>query len=113
MRVFVIHGEANVSLSFASLVTERFGFATHVPTLGEVMTLRPPAVTAVPGEPSGVQWEQRLAGFVRKAGEMDQLLAASPPDRRAELLARFEANLARAEAGLDLLVEEAKRQGSQ
>jgi metallo-beta-lactamase family protein len=112
MQVFVVHGEANVSLSFASLVTERFGFPTHVPTIGEVLTLRPSAVTAVPGEPSRVQWEQQLADLKRKTAKLEELLAVSPPARRAELLARLEADLACTAVGLDLLIEEAKRQGS-
>jgi|WetSurSiteA1Bulk_404760.scaffolds.fasta_scaffold00851_6 metallo-beta-lactamase family protein len=30
-EVFVVHGEEEVSLSFAELVKEKFGFATHVP----------------------------------------------------------------------------------
>ena len=35
MRVYVIHGESNVSDEFAGLVRQRFGFEVHVPSIGD------------------------------------------------------------------------------
>ena len=34
-EVFVVHGEENVALGFAALITEKFGFTTHVPGKGD------------------------------------------------------------------------------
>ena len=91
------------------MVTGRFGFATQVPAIGEVIVLSPPAAGEISEEPTRSPWEQRLARLMHKAREMQQLLAASPPDRRAELLARWEADLARTEAGLDAVLKEATK----
>jgi metallo-beta-lactamase family protein len=38
-EVFVVHGEEEVTVSFGSLVNEKFGFRTHVPEKGEVFEL--------------------------------------------------------------------------
>ncbi len=38
-EVFVVHGEEEVAISFGGLVTEKYGFKTHVPEKGEVYTL--------------------------------------------------------------------------
>jgi metallo-beta-lactamase family protein len=33
-EVFIVHGEEDVALSFSGLVSEKFGFKTHVPRKG-------------------------------------------------------------------------------
>lgn len=38
-EVFVVHGEENVALGFAGLVSEQIGFKTYVPTLGETFEI--------------------------------------------------------------------------
>jgi metallo-beta-lactamase family protein len=46
-KVFVVHGEEEVSLEFASMITERLGLDTHVPHRQEVITFSPEADIAV------------------------------------------------------------------
>jgi len=38
-KVFVVHGEEEASLSFASLVSRELGFASYVPQWGEIVDL--------------------------------------------------------------------------
>ena len=38
-EVFIVHGEEEVAISFGGLVTEKYGFKTHVPEKGEVYNL--------------------------------------------------------------------------
>jgi metallo-beta-lactamase family protein len=38
-EVFIVHGEEEVAISFAELVTGKYGFKTHVPQKGEVYNL--------------------------------------------------------------------------
>jgi metallo-beta-lactamase family protein len=38
-EVFVVHGEAEVSLGFAKTINEQFGLTTHIPHKGEVFEL--------------------------------------------------------------------------
>ena len=107
MQVYVIHGEPNVSESFASLVTARFGFETHVPAMGEVIALSPGRAETVRAEPTGPEAEQLLSRLAQKTNALQGLLAASPLKTRSELWARVEADLARAEARLDAVMKEA------
>jgi len=109
MPVYVIHGEPNASESFASLVTARFGFPTHVPAIGEVISLPPPEAEAVPAEPARPPAEQWLVQITQKAEALQGLLAASPSAMRSELWARLEADLARIGADLDTVLQEAGR----
>lgn len=109
MQVYVIHGEPNVSESFASLVTARFGFETHVPAIGEVIALSPGRAETVRAEPTGPEAEQLLSRLAQKTNALQGLLAASPPKIRDDLWARVEADLARAEARLDAVMKEAGR----
>jgi metallo-beta-lactamase family protein len=112
MQVYVIHGEPNVSESFASLVAGRFGFATHVPAIGEVIALRPTQEGAVPAEAAAPHAEQLLSRLTQKARELQDLLAASPPELRAELWGKMETELARTEGRLEAAMQEAKRVSS-
>jgi metallo-beta-lactamase family protein len=112
MRVYVVHGEPSVSESFASLVSERFGFLTHVPAMGEVIALRPTRAESVPTETAGLHAEQLLSRLRQKAGELQGLLAASSPELRKELWAQLETELARTEVRLDAALTEASRAGN-
>jgi metallo-beta-lactamase family protein len=108
MQVYVIHGEPNASEIFASLVASRFGFATHVPAIGEVIALRPMGEGGGPAEVDLKSAEQLLSGLTQKARELQELLAVSSPGLRSELWARVETELARTEGCLDSALQEAK-----
>jgi len=102
MQVYVVHGESNVSESFAALVQDRLGFHTHVPEMGEVI--------GVPSlEPEALQKEQRLVQVMEKAKELRGLLAALPSETRTVLWAQLQADLARTEAHLDSVLREARK----
>jgi len=71
-RVFVIHGEPQVSMEFAGLVTERTGLVAHVPRWRERLVLRAREfATEAPGleEPAGdlgAEMLDAIAGLERR-----------------------------------------------
>ena len=105
MQVNVIHGEPNSSENFAALVKERFGFATRVPSIGEVIFLRPPETEARPAAPVSSQAAQRFGQFIARVGKFQSTLATLPPERQAELWEQVEADLIRSEARLEAALE--------
>ncbi len=109
MQVYVIHGEPNVSETFAGLVTGRFGFSTHVPAIGEVIPLGPIRAGVAPMEAAAPQAEQLLSRLTQKARELQGLLAASPPELRTELWAQVETELASTEGRLDAAMLKVKK----
>ena len=112
MQVYVIHGEPSASESFASLVNARLGFSAHVPAIGEVIALRPGTVAPAPPATAGPPAEQLLSQLAQKAKALQELLAASSPEISTRLWAEVEADLARTEARLDAVMQEAGRVGS-
>ncbi len=110
MQVYVIHGEPDVSESFAVLVNDRLGLSAHVPALGEVIALRPGQVAPVPAAQAGSQAEELLSRLAQKAKALQGLLAASPPETSSALWTKVEAELARTEARLDAVMREAGRE---
>lgn len=101
MQVNVIHGEPSSSEAFAALIKERFGFAAHVPSIGEVLTLRPPAAEGPPAVPTPSEAAQRFGQFIARVGRFQSTLVTLPPAVQAELWAEVEAELARAETRLE------------
>jgi metallo-beta-lactamase family protein len=112
MQVNVIHGEPSSSETFAALIKDRFGFSTHVPSIGEVITLGPPRGEVIPAEPAPWEAAQRFGQLIEKARRLQRTLAALPPERQAELLAWMEADLAHSEARIEAVLQEAKGVGS-
>ncbi len=108
MQVNVIHGEPKSSETLAALIKDRFGFSTHVPSIGEVIALGPLAADALSAEPAPSEATQRFGQLIEKARKLQNTMAALPPELQAELLAQLEAALARSETRLDAVLQEAK-----
>ena len=106
MRVNVIHGEPAASEQFAALIKERFGLATHVPNLGEVITVSPVEAAALPAVPPAAPAEaaQRFGQFIARVGKFQSTLATLPPAVQAELWAQMETDLVRSEARLEAVL---------
>ncbi len=99
LRVHVIHGEPRSSEAFAALVKDRLGLPSHVPNLGDVITLHPIEAKAVPVAPVPEAAAQRFDRFMAR-------LATLPPALQAKLWAQMEADLARSEARLEAALRE-------
>jgi metallo-beta-lactamase family protein len=58
LKVFVVHGEESVSLSFAKTIEEKFGYGTYVPKWGEIVDLETMETTVAEygkaAEPAGL-----------------------------------------------------------
>lgn len=112
MSVYVIHGEPRVSESFAALVNARFGFPTHVPTIGEAISLPPSEAKAVLAEPPEHMREDWSAQFIKKVQTLQSLLATSPPEIQSDLWRQIEGDLNRIGADLDTVLKEAGKKRS-
>ncbi len=81
MRVCVIHGEESTSRQFAALVRQRFGYRTHVPSLGETIDLGAvtPHIEAKDGEVSEAG-RARASALLQKAQALKTLLETAPQE---------------------------------
>jgi len=112
MHVNVIHGEENISESFAALVNERFGFSTRVPGIGDSIRLIPPAAAAVMEESEELKWHKHLMKVNQKADEIKALWERAPQLLPRRLLQRLEQELLHAEASLETILQEATARGT-
>lgn len=111
MRVYVIHGESNVSDEFAGLVRQKFGFEVHVPSIGDRVTDYGPIE---PGE-KRVEFETRapvlgdyLAELARKADALRELLGGAGGELPAHVLQRIEDEMISARTHLDEALQSAR-----
>ncbi len=93
MQVHMIHGEESTCEAFARLVHERLGFATHVPSLRDVIPLGP-VLPEAPVEPVDVSALKRhLLEVMSKGEEIGRLLEESPEALTPSALQQLEREL--------------------
>jgi hypothetical protein len=108
MQVYVIHGERNVSESFANAVRERFHFATHAPELGEVLklaaTAEPEMIAEVSAQPA---WQMNLVKIIQKAEEIRNLWEKSPQSITPQVQESLARELAQVENMMIKIIQKA------
>lgn len=107
MQVYVIHGEHSVSEEFAELIEEKFGYRTHVPTIGEQLLL-PAGVEKIAAEAEKIQWRRDLSRLLEAAEAIDNLQSSSPEAVAPELLKELESELARTEGRMADILRRAR-----
>jgi len=110
MRIYVIHGERNISEEFAKLVRERFGFDASVPGLGDVIPLTPLAPKAPPVSVPELAWPVRLTNFLSKLGALKTLWDQTPESIPPELIEKLAKQLGPMEEALDTVLQEDRTQ---
>ncbi|MEJ5301589.1 MAG: MBL fold metallo-hydrolase [Thermodesulforhabdaceae bacterium] len=85
MKVFVIHGEKTASEALASIIREQFGLWTHIPQMGETLTIEPPKVIEIVPEDvcEAYLYEIGRKFFELEHGIMRTLPSMSSDRRRA------------------------------
>jgi metallo-beta-lactamase family protein len=101
MRVFVIHGEESVSVEFAELIRQRFGFETRVPAIGDRITPTALLHGTATGPAVDARWRGYLANLAQKAEEIRSALERLPEGLPPHVLQRVEEELASAGGHLD------------
>ncbi len=110
MRVYVIHGESNVSDEFAGLVRSKFGFEAHVPSIGD--RISEAGLIERAEKPEGIPMQapamsDSLAELIRKADLLRNILVGSALP--AHLIHRIEDEMASARAHLDDALQSARQ----
>jgi metallo-beta-lactamase family protein len=105
MRVCLIHGEESTSRDFAALVRQRFGYRTHVPSMGETIDLGL-AAPHMEARAGGVRQAglERASALFQKAQKLRRLLEDAPWEQAAEAQGSIEEDLAEIELRLDRLL---------
>ncbi len=101
LRVYVVHGEENVSREFAGLVRQKFGFETRVPAIGDRITpdaIEPAPTYGIAAEPG---WRGNVAKLIQKAEILRSLMEGAPGPVPPHLVQRLEEELSSAESHLD------------
>ena len=111
LRVYVIHGESNVSDEFAGIVSRRFGFEAHVPSLGDRISDQ--GVMERVGKPAEIITQAPLLGdhiseISRKAEALRTILAGAGAELPSHVLQRIEDEMASARAHLEEALQSAR-----
>ncbi|NLI82353.1 MAG: MBL fold metallo-hydrolase [Deltaproteobacteria bacterium] len=104
LQVHVIHGEENISETFASLIRERLGFAAAVPRLGEVIPLGPPRPEAVRVKADRTSVKRLLMDLMRRTQEIRKMMEESPEVLSQSDLERLQWELTGAESRLAMVL---------
>jgi metallo-beta-lactamase family protein len=104
MRVYVIHGEPNVSEEFAGIVRRKFGFDAQVPSIGDRITDYM-AIERI-GTPAEMEaeapgWVGYISELAQKAEALRRILATPGLDLPPHVLQRVEDETISAKAHLD------------
>ncbi|MGV8073063.1 MAG: MBL fold metallo-hydrolase RNA specificity domain-containing protein [Syntrophobacteraceae bacterium] len=100
MNVYVIHGEQTASESFAETVRKQFGFYTHVPQIGDSVSLTPSVERVTAKEIEGAGLQEQLLRIIQKAEALRALSTKTAPTLEPEVLRELELELSKTEARL-------------
>ncbi len=107
MRVYVTHGERGVSESFAQLVEKKFQLTAHVPDIGDLIVVTPPAPEVTAPRPAS-KWRRDVARLVETAEALVTIREQSPEALSAETLRQVEEELARTQERLAKILRGAR-----
>jgi metallo-beta-lactamase family protein len=112
LRVYVIHGEPNVSEEFAGIVRRKFGFVSQVPSIGDRISDQAAieqAGAAFPKmEGEAPEWFKRISELARTADALRNALATPGVDLPPHVLQRIEDEMISAKAHLDDALQSAR-----
>ncbi len=111
MRVYVIHGESNISDEFAGMVRRKFGFEVHVPSIGD--RISDYGVIEHGAKPGEIETQAPVLGdyiaeLAQKADALRNILAGAGAELPAHVLQRIEDEMASARAHLDEALQSAR-----
>jgi metallo-beta-lactamase family protein len=105
LDVYVIHGEEHVSLSFAELIRQRFGFRSHMPAIGDMVPITPPGTRAAPTPSRAPRRARGLDALLQQADELRRLLEIAPETLSTDAVRKIEAELSLARSRLDAILK--------
>ena len=111
MRVYVIHGESNISDEFAGMVRRKFGFEVHVPSIGN--RISDYGVIEHGAKPGEIETQAPVLGdyiaeLAQKADALRNILAGAGAELPAHVLQRIEDEMASARAHLEEALQSAR-----
>lgn len=107
MSVYAIHGEESACQSFASCISERFGYKVYVPSIGDRISLEEPE--AAKREVDTVRWQENLLNIMTKVRELRRIMESSPQAVSPALLEQLERELLATEERLDEALRDASK----
>jgi metallo-beta-lactamase family protein len=109
MRIYVIHGERNISEDFSKVIQERLGFTASVPGVGDIVGLAPAEAKFTGDRVAEAEWQQQLARITQKLEKLQALHGEISKTGSAELLQNLLARLTQAESNLEVILNEANK----
>lgn len=105
MDVYVIHGEEHICIAFAELIQRRFGVRSHVPGIGDIVSIMAPMARPgrVPSRPA--KRAIGLDALLQQADELRRLLEVAPEGLPADTVRKIEAELSLAKSRLDSILK--------
>ncbi len=109
MRVYAIHGEANVTRGFARLVQEHLGLIAEAPAIGDIIPLTPFRREEDKEKLEELKWERQLMQLVQRAEEIRSLWETHPDAFSKNVLRKLEEEISGTEKQLKQVLQGLKK----